>query len=88
MAHVIVGKWGKNLAIRIPFDIARASALIDGEEVEIENIGGDILIRRPAARARNRQAAGDAAAEIIADSRSHTLGDVSLRELREEGRGE
>lgn len=43
MTHVIVGKWGKNLAIRVPFDVARASGLSDGEEVEIETQDGDIV---------------------------------------------
>jgi len=73
MAHVIVGKWSKNLAIRVPFDIARSSGLSDGEEVEIEAVDGDILIRRSSAHARNRKDAEQAAAEIIADSKRHSL---------------
>lgn len=86
MTHVIVGKWGKNLAIRVPFEIARSSGLSDGEEVEIEALDGDILIRRSAAHAQNQQNADRAAAEIIADSKKHPLGGVSIRQLREEGR--
>ncbi len=86
MAHVIVGKWGKNLAIRVPFEIARASGLSDGEDVEIEAVDGDILIRRSAAHNRSLEQAQAAAAEIIADSKGRSLGDVSIRTLREEGR--
>ena len=48
MAEVIVGKWGKNLAIRVPRRIAKAVRLSDGERVEIEINArdGDIVIRR------------------------------------------
>ncbi len=86
MTHVIVGKWGKNLAIRVPFEVARSSGLSDGEEVEIEALDGDILIRRSAAHARKRQDADTAAVEIIADSKKHSLRGLSIRDLREEGR--
>lgn len=86
MTQVIVGKWGKNLAIRVPFDVARVSGLSDGEQVEIEAHDGDILIRRPAAHARARLDAERAAAEIMAESRKHSLGDLSIRDLLDEGR--
>jgi antitoxin component of MazEF toxin-antitoxin module len=86
MTHVIVGKWGKNLAIRVPFDVVRASGLSDGEEVEIEAQDGDILIRRSAAHAKDRQDAQVAAAEIMAESKMHSLAGLSIRELRDEGR--
>jgi len=86
MTHVIVGKWGKNLAIRVPFEIARASGLSAGEDVEIEALDGDILIRRSAARDRSLEQAQAAAAEIIADSKGRSLGDISIHTLREEGR--
>ena len=86
MSHATVGKWGNNLAIRVPFEIARASGLSDGERVEIETLDGNILIRRPAARARRRGQAEAAAAEIIGESESYSLGDVSIRDLLEEGR--
>ena len=86
MAQVIVGKWGKNLAIRVPFDVARASGLNDGEQVEIETQDGDILIRRSPAHVRRRQDAENAAAEIIAESKAYSLGDLSIRDLLEEGR--
>jgi antitoxin component of MazEF toxin-antitoxin module len=86
MSHSIVGKWGKNLAIRVPMDIARASGLADGETVEIEMQDGDLVVRRQADHVRLRQDAEAAVAEIIADSRHHSLGGVSVRELLEEGR--
>jgi antitoxin component of MazEF toxin-antitoxin module len=86
MSQSVVGKWGKNLAVRVPVEVARATGLGEGERVEIETVDGDILIRRQAARARAREDAETAAAEIIAASRHHRLGDVSVRELLEEGR--
>jgi antitoxin MazE len=86
MSQAVVGKWGNNLAIRVPLDIARSSGLSDGERVEIEALDGDILIRRPAARARRRSQAEAAAAEIIGESKGHSLGEVSIRDLLEQGR--
>ena len=49
MSQAVVGKWRNNLAIRVPFEIARASGPSDGERVEIETLDGDILIHCPAA---------------------------------------
>jgi antitoxin component of MazEF toxin-antitoxin module len=86
MSHSIVGKWGKNLAIRVPMDVARAAGLVDGEKVEIETQDGDILVRRRAAHAQARLDAEAAAEEIIVESRGHSLGNISLRELLEDGR--
>jgi antitoxin MazE len=50
MAQATVGKWGKNLAVRVPGEIARAARLSDGERVEIEARDGDIVIRRAVPR--------------------------------------
>jgi antitoxin component of MazEF toxin-antitoxin module len=86
MSNSVVGRWGKNLAIRVPMDVARASGLADGETVEIEMQDGDLVVRRLAAHVRVRQDAAAAAAEIIADSRHHSLGDVSIEELIKDGR--
>ena len=86
MSQAVVGKWGNNLAIRVPLEIARASGLSDGERVEIETLDGDILIRRSAARTRRRSEAEAAAAEIIGESKSHSLGGASIRDLIAEGR--
>lgn len=86
MTQVIVGKWGKNLAIRVPAEVARTSGLNDGEQVEIEIQDGDLLIRRPAAHARHRQDARNAADEIIAESKKYSLRGLPLSELVNEGR--
>jgi len=46
MPHITVGKWGKNLAVRFPGDVARELGLREGEQVEIETQDGAIVIRR------------------------------------------
>ncbi len=43
MRRVVVGKWGKNLAIRFPDEVV---GLRDGERIEVEAHDGDIPIRR------------------------------------------
>ena len=84
MSQVIVGRWGKNLAVRVPLEVARATGLTDGEHVEIEARDGDIVIRRASAQARRD--ADLAIAEIIDDSRGRSLNGVTIRELVDEGR--
>ncbi|MEE3502991.1 AbrB/MazE/SpoVT family DNA-binding domain-containing protein [Acidiphilium acidophilum] len=86
MSHTVVGRWGKNLAIRVPMEVARTAGLTDGEKVEIETQDGDIVVRRRAAHAQTRQDAEVAAEEIIAESRYHSLGTVSIRDLVDDGR--
>ncbi len=86
MSHSVVGKWGKNLAIRVPVDVARAAGLVNGEQVEIETQDGDIVVRRRAARSQARLDAEAAADEIIAESRAHPLAGISLRDLLDDGR--
>jgi len=86
MSQATVGRWGKSLAIRIPLSVAKATGLSDGERVEIDVQDGDLMIRRPEAHARARSNAEAAAAEIMAESKQHTLGDITIRELLEEGR--
>ncbi len=88
MSHAIVGKWGKNLAIRVPMDVARAAGLTDGEKVQIETQDGDILVRRLAFREQARAQAAAAAEDIIAESRLHPLGDISIADLIGQGRRE
>jgi antitoxin MazE len=86
MSQVIVGRWGKNLAVRVPSGVANAAGLNEGEKVEVELVAGDIVIRRPSVHARARRQAEEAAAEIRAESKRYSLGGMSIRELREEGR--
>ncbi len=86
MAGVIVGRWGKNLAIRVPAEVAETTGLTDGERVEIEVQDGDILVRRQSARALARKRAEKAVERIIAERKNYTLGDITIRELIDEGR--
>jgi antitoxin component of MazEF toxin-antitoxin module len=44
MSKAIVGKCGRNLAIRFPRDIVKAAKLTEGARVEISKQGGDIVI--------------------------------------------
>jgi antitoxin MazE len=46
MSPAIIGRWGKNLAIRFPTDIVKAAGLRDGERVEILPQAGEIVIRK------------------------------------------
>lgn len=46
MTHVIVGRWGKNLALRFPNEIANAFQLHEGDRVEVESAANQIVIRR------------------------------------------
>jgi antitoxin MazE len=46
MSHAILGRWGKNLAVRLPTEIASELHLRDGERVEIVSGPGQIVIRR------------------------------------------
>lgn len=46
MTHVTIGRWGRNLALRVPNDIATEIGLHEGDRVEIETEAGVITIRR------------------------------------------
>jgi antitoxin MazE len=46
MTQVIIGRWGKNLAIRLPSELVNAVGLTEGERVALEANDGDIVIRR------------------------------------------
>jgi antitoxin MazE len=50
MSHVTIGKWGKNLALRFPAEIASELSLHEGEKVEIEAAPDHIVIRRATPR--------------------------------------
>jgi antitoxin component of MazEF toxin-antitoxin module len=84
MSQATVGRWGKNLAIRIPLDVAKRTGLVDGERVEIEAQDGEIVIRRTAAQAR--KAAATAAEEIITERQRYRLDRKALLRLIAGGR--
>jgi antitoxin component of MazEF toxin-antitoxin module len=84
MSRVTVGKWGKNLAIRVPLEIAETSGLSEGEEVEIEVKDGDLVIHRPVVHARAE--AQKAAEEIRRHARGRSLRGISIRTLINDGR--
>jgi antitoxin MazE len=86
MTKVTVGRWGKSLALRVPLDVVQASGLADGEQVEIELKGGDIVIRRSDAKTEAQARALAALDRLFENSKGVTLGDVTLRELIHEGR--
>ena len=86
MSQVIVGKWGKSLAVRVPLDVAAAAGLTDGEVVEIEAVDGNIVIRRDASKAEARRKAEAAMADILEMAKGMSLGGTSIRELIDEGR--
>lgn len=86
MSRVLVGKWGKSLAIRVPLDVARAIGLSDGQQVEIEPVNGELRIRRSGISEEAKLRARKAMAEIRAGAKGHTLGRISIRELIDEGR--
>jgi antitoxin MazE len=86
MAKIIVGRWGRSLAIRVPQEVAQAAGLTEGERIDIEAEDGDIRIRRSQAEAEAAAAARAAAEAIIADRSGHRLGGLSIRDLLEEGR--
>jgi len=44
VTQVTIGKWGNNLAVRLPGEMIEATRLRDGERVEIAAEAGDIVI--------------------------------------------
>ena len=46
MGQVTVGKWGNNLAVRLPGEVVQAISLHDGERVDVSVAEGQIVIRR------------------------------------------
>ena len=86
MSRVLVGTWGKSLAVRVPAEVARALNLREGEAVEIVDHNGDILLRRTEAKEDAQKIARAAADAIIADRGRFNLKGLNIRELRDEGR--
>jgi antitoxin MazE len=50
MSQVIVGRWGRSLAVRLPGDVASDAGLREGERVDVEAHDHTIIIRRTAPR--------------------------------------
>jgi antitoxin MazE len=46
MAEVVIGRWGKNLAIRLPVHVAKNAGLGDGERVEIISSDKEVIVRK------------------------------------------
>ncbi len=46
MSEAVIGRWGKNLAVRFPADIPKAAGLDDGQRVEIVSHENEVVIRR------------------------------------------
>jgi antitoxin component of MazEF toxin-antitoxin module len=86
MTQAIVGKWGKNLAVRVPFEVAEQSGLHEGERVEIETCDGDIVIRRAKVSDEAKERALRAVEDIKERRKGVTLGGISIKELIDEGR--
>ncbi|MDX2222391.1 MAG: hypothetical protein SFV21_06570 [Rhodospirillaceae bacterium] len=62
----------------------RAAGLRAGEEVELRTKGGDLVVHRPAARARDD--ARKAAAEIRRHAQGRSLRGLSIKDLINDGR--
>ena len=43
--RVILGKWGANLALRLPRDVAQTAGFTTGTPVEVEARRGEVVIR-------------------------------------------
>jgi antitoxin component of MazEF toxin-antitoxin module len=84
LTQATLGKWGKNLAIRLPLEVVKATGLRTGEKVEVETRGGDIIIRRADADAAADARA--AAEEIIRESENYTLDAAEILDMLKEGR--
>ena len=46
MTRAVIGRWGKNLAIRVSGEIASQASLHDGQRLEVETGTDQIVIRR------------------------------------------
>jgi antitoxin MazE len=46
MAEAVIGRWGKNLAIRLPAHVAKKAGLGEGERVEIVSSSKEVIVRK------------------------------------------
>ncbi len=44
-AELKIQNWGNNLAVRIPSAVARAARLVSGQEVTVEVIDGNVVVK-------------------------------------------
>jgi antitoxin MazE len=86
VTSITVGTWGKSLAVRVPQEIARATGLVEGEQVDIEIHDGDIVLRRSSAQADARHRAQAALERMVELSNAVSLEGLSIRDLIDEGR--
>ena len=86
MSRITVGTWGKSLAVRVPQEIAQATGLVEGEQVDMEIQDGNIVLVRSSAKAEARERARAAAEEIRELRKGMRLDGLSIRELIDEGR--
>lgn len=86
MAEAVLGKWGKNLALRLPMNVAKAARLEIGERVEVEIRDSEIVIRRRAPRFTDAQLFKGKSAKHwrAAYARAFNWGDDIGREVVEE----
>ena len=84
MTRIVVGRWGRNLALRIPAEIAAEVGVLEGEKVDIEVSDGAIHVRR--AGRQDTADALEAAEAILAEAQDFSFGDLSPRDLIDDGR--
>jgi antitoxin component of MazEF toxin-antitoxin module len=82
--QIKIGRWGSSLAVRIPADVAEAAGLFEGELLEVEARGGDLLMHR--ADDARRADAIEAATDLLRLAKGRTLGGVGIRDLIDDGR--
>lgn len=51
----VIGRWGNNLGVRFPGEITEAIGLSDGDRVDIDAVGDEIIIRRALPRVTLRE---------------------------------
>lgn len=44
-AELKIQNWGNNLAVRIPSAVARSARLVSGQEVTVEVIDGNVVVK-------------------------------------------
>ncbi|MGH1558977.1 AbrB/MazE/SpoVT family DNA-binding domain-containing protein [Caulobacter segnis] len=86
MSRITVGTWGKSLAVRVPQEIAQATGLVEGEQVDMEIQDGNIVLVRSEARAEAKARAEAALKRMVELSKTVSLEGLSIREMTDEGR--